>query len=71
VGLELIAQRGLLYLAGWAMGDGVDEYHVIGQPPSGDPAFHELQDSKGRSCINPSIITLLKPRTARRAIVID
>ena len=37
----------------------------------GDPAFHELQDSKGRSCINPSIITLLKPRTARRAIVID
>src|SRR6266567_2626979 len=48
VALELVAQRGLEDLAGRGVRNAVDEGDVVGHPPFGDLAIHELQDVLAR-----------------------
>jgi hypothetical protein len=41
--IALLAQLVLLHLAGRAQRDAVDEHHVVGRPPLGDPALEEAE----------------------------
>src|SRR3954454_1315238 len=51
VGLKLLAQRCLEDFSGRGMRNAVDEHDVVGHPPLGDLAIHELQDVLPRGAL--------------------
>src|SRR6266702_6621413 len=61
---ELVAQRGLQNLAGRRMRDAVDESDVVGHPPFGDLAVHELEDVLARG-----LLALLELHDQQRPLV--